>query len=185
VGLLPVGAAGAGAGVWAALSARAEPIGKRGFARGVDGVVRPTGERATTGATFAALGVTCTGFGKPLPEAPAPPRNLASAPGRGSDQEPAVRASAPLARGGRLVEKAAGSGGAMEPEGAGAESNRSDRASWVMGGLSSGSLFTAGADGRGALLNRGVMAAELRASSGLKGMSRAIGSISSVRSSPP
>lgn len=96
--------------------------------------------------------------------------------------------------GGRLDENAAGSGGAMKA-GGGVESKRSLKASCVTGAFSSlsrreapGTLRGVAGVGGGVGVNRGasvVTDAARLCSSPTKGASSAMGSISSVRSSPP
>jgi hypothetical protein len=115
---------------------------------------------------------------------------LASAPGRELDQgEPSFsrqpRGLDSVTGAGGVVVKTRGSGGAIDPDGAGAESNKSESTSSAIGARNSESDFGAAGAGRGVFARRGVIAAELRASSALNGTSSPMGSISSVRSSPP
>jgi hypothetical protein len=174
---------GAAAGVAAGATAGAAE------ASGVDGV-RPAGS-ARVGPLLGvrSRGVT-PGAGGDLAGLDEPARNLASAPDRERDQgelsfSRQPRGADSVAGGGGVVVKTRGSGGAIDPDGAGAESNRSESTSSAIGARSSVSDFAATGAGLGVFPRRGVRAAELRASSALNGTSSPIGSISSVRSSPP
>lgn len=142
---------------------------------GDDGALRLTDEGELTDAspTTLMLGIATTA--------------LELVAGRGSNA-----GLGPGAGGGRLEENADGSGGAMKA-GGGVESKRSLNASCVTGALSSlsrregaGVLRGAAGAGAGVGVERGASTAAARfCSSPMKGASSAMGSISSVRSSPP